>query len=146
MVAALTAARPVSAATANENRTALHQDVALKASPQSVYDTLLDAKAFAAFTGAPADIDPRPGGALNLFDGQVSARNIELIPARRIVQAWRPNDWAAGVYSIVRFELKPAGAGTMVSLDHTGFPQGEYDSLSSGWVEHYWDPLRKRLG
>jgi len=133
------------AAAENRMRTALHQDVALKVGPQRLYDMLLDAKTFAAFTGAPAKIDPRPGGVCSLFGGLVSARNVELVPALRIVQAWRPNDWAPGVYSVVRFELKPLGSETALALDHTGFPEGEYDSLSRGWVEHYWDPLRKFL-
>jgi hypothetical protein len=30
-------------------------------------------------------------------------------------------------------------------FDHTGFPAGDYDSLDSGWHEHYWEPLKKFL-
>ena len=35
--------------------------------------------------------------------------------------------------------------GATVVLDHTGFPAGDYDHLSAGWHEHYWDPLKKFL-
>ena len=72
-------------------------------------------------------------------------RNIELVPARQIVQAWRPTHWDAGVYSIVRFEFEPKNAATLVVLDHTGFPAGAFDDLNPGWKVRYWDPLRKFL-
>jgi activator of HSP90 ATPase len=124
-------------------RTSIHQDVAFKASPQLIYEALLDSKQFAGFTGSPAEIDPREGGAFSRFGGRVSGRNIELVPDQRIVQAWRPASWAKGIYSIVRFELAPQGSGTAIAFDHTGFPEGKYDGLLSGWNEHYWGPLAK---
>lgn len=130
---------------ANEKRTALHQEIELKASPQRVYEILLDSKQFAAVTGMPADIDPRAGGALTMFGGLIVGRNVELLPNLRIVQAWRPTHWEPGVYSVVKFELKLQGPGTLLVLDHTGFPEGSYDSLSSGWYSHYWEPLKKSL-
>lgn len=70
---------------------------------------------------------------------------MEIVPNQRIVQAWRPADWKPGVYSIVRIELASSTGGTRVLLDHTGFQEGLYDHLYSGWYEHYWDPLRKYL-
>jgi hypothetical protein len=30
-----------------------------------------------------------------------------------------------------------------VILDHTGFPEGRFAGLDSGWHEHYWEPLKK---
>jgi activator of HSP90 ATPase len=131
---------------ANQGRTSLHQEVAFKANPQRLCDLLLDSKLFAAFTGMPAEIDRKPGGAFKTFGGLVEGRNVEILPGQRIVQAWRPANWDPGIYSIVRFELKPQGAETIVVLDHTGFPEGKYDSLNSGWPLRYWDPLRKYLG
>ena len=74
----------------NQKRTFLHQEINLKASPQRIYEVLLDSKQFAAFTGMPADIDPKVGGAFSMFGGLIVGRNIELIPGQRIVQAWRP--------------------------------------------------------
>ena len=127
-------------------RTALHQEIALKASPKRLYEILLDAKQFASFTGASADIDPKAGGAFTLFAGQIVGRNVELIPAERIVQAWRPVHWDPGVYSLVRFSLKAHGGGTLVALDHTGFPEGAFDDLDPAWKSHYWDPLTRFLG
>jgi len=78
-----------------------------------------------------------------LFGDQTAGRTIKPVPDKRIVQAWRPSHWDQGVYSIARFELNQGGAGTTLILDHTGFPQGDYDGLSSGWHEHYERGLRE---
>jgi activator of HSP90 ATPase len=130
---------------ANDTRTSLHQEIDLKAAPRRTFDILLDSKLFAAFTGLAATIDPKPGGAFTTFGGLVEGRNIEVIAAQRIVQAWRPTSWDAGVYSIVHFELKPSGDGTLLVLDHTGFPEGDFDHLDPGWRLRYWNPLEKFL-
>jgi activator of HSP90 ATPase len=130
---------------ANQVRTSLHDEVAFKANPQRIYEALLDSKQFAAFSGMPADIDPKEGGAFSMFGGQIVGRNVELVPNQRIVQAWRPAHWAPGVYSLVKFELKPQASGTMVVLDHSSFPEGDFDHLEAGWREHYWERLTKYL-
>jgi hypothetical protein len=57
----------------------------------------------------------------------------------------RAADWPAGLYSLVRFELKPAGTATALVLDHSSFPAGGYTHLSSGWHDRYWTPLAKYL-
>ena len=131
--------------TANAKRTSLHLEFDYKASPQRIYEVLLGSKQFTAFSGMPAEIDPKEGGAFSMFGGMIIGRNVELIPNQRIVQAWRPTHWDPGVYSIVRFELKTHDAQTMLVLDHTGFPEGEFDHLEWGWHNHYGEPLRKFL-
>jgi activator of HSP90 ATPase len=67
------------------------------------------------------------------------------VPNERIVQAWRPQSWKPGVYSIVKFELADEGAGTKLVLDHTGFPDGTAEHLAGGWKVNYWEPLEKYL-
>ncbi|MGB7844074.1 MAG: SRPBCC family protein [Candidatus Acidiferrum sp.] len=132
-------------AAANQSRTSLRDEMSFHVSPKRIYEALLDSKQFAAFSGMPADIDPKEGGAFSMFGGQIVGRNVELIPDQRIVQAWRPTHWDPGVYSIVRFALKSQTSGTTVVLDHIGFPEGDFDHLEQGWKEHYWDRLMKYL-
>jgi len=127
----------------NQNRTSLHQEIPLQASLRRIYNVLLDSKQFAAFSGSPAQIDPKPGGAFTMFGGLIEGRNLELIPNQRIVQGWRPASWESGIYSIVKFELKPQGSETTVVLDHSSFPIGDFDHLTEGWYSHYWEPLKK---
>jgi activator of HSP90 ATPase len=132
-------------AAANRARTSVHQEVRFKASPRRIYDILLDSKQFAAFTGMPAEINPEAGGAFNMFGGLIVGRNVELLPGQRLVQAWRPTHWESGVYSIVRFEVRPQESGSLMILDHTGFPEGAFDDLDAGWKARYWEPLQKFL-
>jgi activator of HSP90 ATPase len=129
--------------TATSRRTSLHDEVVIKVTPQRIYELLLDAKQFSALTGAPAEIDPKAGGAFSTFGKLIEGRNVELVPNKRIVQAWRPASWEPGVYSIVRFELKPHNSETMIVLDHTGFPEGDFKHLEWGWSHHYWEPIKK---
>ncbi len=132
-------------ASPNQARTFLHQEIELNASPERIFHVLLDSKEFAAFTGMAATIDPAPGGAFKTFGGLIEGRNIEIIPSSRIVQAWRPSYWTPGVYTVVHFELKASTSGATLVLDHTGFPEGEFDHLDPGWYMRYWDPLKKYL-
>jgi activator of HSP90 ATPase len=125
--------------------TTIYQEVDFKAPAARIYEILLDAKQFSACTKDSAEIQPQAGGAFKLFGGRIEGRNIELLPNQRIVQAWRPAYWPAGVYSIVKFELVPREAGTRVVLDHAAFTEDQWEGLSSGWQEHYWGPLHKYL-
>jgi len=131
---------------ANKNRTSLHQEIDYKVSPQRIYDVLLSSKDFSAFSGVAAEIDPKVRGAFSVFGGLVVGRSVELVPNQRIVQAWRlSQEFPEGTYSLVKIELKPKDSGTRLVLDHTGFPEGHFDHLDTGWYSHYWDPLRKYL-
>ena len=149
------------AATGEEiSRTAesIHQETVFKASQKRVYEALTDAKQFNEVTKiiaarepaislekSPTVISPDVGGAFSLFGGIILGRHVELVPDTRIVQAWRDAYWAPGIYSIARFELVEQGAGTKIVFDHTGFPKGDAEHLSSGWKAHYWEPLAKFL-
>jgi activator of HSP90 ATPase len=126
-------------------RTSLHYEADFKVEAQRIYHVLLDSKLFAEMTRLPAVIDPTEGGAFSMFDGRIIGRNVELIASQRIVQAWRPTHWDAGIYSIVRFELSVTGPQTHLTLDHTGFPPAEANNLNSGWKGHYLGPMAKFL-
>jgi activator of HSP90 ATPase len=139
------ASKQTSAAAPCQSRTSLHQEIEFKATPQRIYAAFLDSKQFASFTGLPAEIDPKAGGAFNMFGGLIVGRNVELLPNQRLVQAWRPAHWEPGVYSIVRFELKAQDPGSLLVFDHIGFPAEEYEHLSEGWPLRYWEPLKKFL-
>lgn len=136
---------------------AIHQEINFATTPARLYEALADAKQFsqvvqlsaAMQTGSspnkPAEISREAGGAFSAFGGYITGRQIELVPAQRIVQAWRAGGWEPGVYSIARFELSAQGSGTRLVFDHTGFPQGQADHLAAGWKGNYWEPLTKFL-
>ena len=136
----------------------IHQETLFPASPERVYQALLDTRQFNKVTqlsaamrsgmapGAkPTQISREAGGAFTLFGGYVTGRHVELVPNQRIVQAWRAGSWSPGVYSLAKFELGVRGPGTLLVFDHTGFPVGEAQHLAEGWKENYWTPLEKYL-
>ncbi|MGC1618747.1 MAG: SRPBCC domain-containing protein [Candidatus Acidiferrum sp.] len=136
---------------------AIHMEVSFSAAPARVYDALTEAKQFnrvvqlsaamqsKSISDKPVEISREVGGAFSAFGGYVTGRQIELVPGRRIVQAWRAGSWAPGAYSIARFELSPQGTGTKLEFEHAGFPQGDAEHLLAGWKGNYWEPLAKFL-
>jgi activator of HSP90 ATPase len=126
---------------------AIHQEENFKASAARIYEALLNAKQFSTFSGGrPAEIDREVGGAFSLFGGHIVGRNLDLVPNRRIVQAWRAVAWPEGEYSIAKFDLRGDDSECRVIFDHTGFPSQLAEHLESGWRTNYWKPLRKYLG
>lgn len=125
----------------------IHQEVTINAKPDAVYGVLTSSEKFAAMTGGrAADISTDEGGAVSLFGGDIQARNIELVPGKRVVQAWRAGNWPGGVYSIVRFELEANGSGTRLSFDQAGHPADAQEMLEGGWHQMYWNPMNAVFG
>ena len=125
---------------------AIHQEIRFKASPQKIYAALTSGKEFGQITGAPAEVTAVEGQLISLFGGQITGRNIELVPDKSLVQAWRVGAWPSGVYSIVRITLEEERDQTKLTLDHTGYPDGAAEHLEAGWHKMYWEPLRAYLG
>lgn len=125
--------------------TRIHQEQVFAALPDAIYAALTQAAEFGAMTGAPAQIDPTPGGEFTLFGGMIHGRNIECVPGTRLVQAWRAKTWDDGIYSVVRFVLTPERGATKVELDQAGYPDAMGEHLEAGWHPNYWEPLTRRF-
>lgn len=124
----------------------IHQEVTINAAPKTVFDILMSAEKFAAMTGGrEAEISPEVGGALSLFGGAISAINVEVEAGKRVVQAWRSNDWPEGIHSIVRFELSAEGGNTKIVFDQAGHPEDATEMLTGGWQQMYWEPMNAML-
>jgi uncharacterized protein YndB with AHSA1/START domain len=124
----------------------IKQKITLKAKPAVVYRMLTDARAHAKFTGAPSVIDKRPGGAFNVWGGYVKGFNVELVPGKRIVQAWRGSDWPKGAWSIITYELRPKKGGkTEITFTQHGAPPGQVAHLKDGWKSNYWDLMKAAI-
>ena len=123
----------------------IHQELVFNATPERIYQALMNSEQHSAFTGGPAEVSQEVGGEFSCHGGQVVGRNIELVPNKRIVQAWRIAGWDEGVYSVVKFELQGQGSKTKLVLDHSGFPEDHREHLDGGWHARYWEPLQKYL-
>jgi len=124
----------------------IRQKTVIHASPRAVYDTLLDSRKHAAFTGDAARISRKIGGSFSCYGGYIDGINLELVPARRIVQAWKSRGWPEGTYSLVTFSLaKAPGGGTRLTFVQVGVPASDFNAKSEGWKTHYWKPLKAYL-
>jgi len=124
---------------------ALHQEVVFDSTPARLYQVLVDEKQFQQMTGLPTHLASAVCSEFSLFDGRITGRQLELVPAERVIQVWRSESWRPHLYSLASFELLKQGTATKVVLDHTGFPVGQAAHLAEGWKSHYWDPLKKYL-
>lgn len=123
----------------------IRQRVRLPAEPLSVYRALMDPKQHAAFTGDPARISAKVGGAFTASGGYIKGKNLKLVPGKTIVQTWQASDWPPGHWSQVTFNLAKKGRGTELSFVHTGVPAAFYADIRQGWIDYYWEPLKQYL-
>jgi activator of HSP90 ATPase len=123
----------------------IRQAVTIKASPHDVYEALMDSKQHAEFTGGRAAISRKVGGKFTAFDGYARGVNLELVPDKKIVQTWRAEDWPEGHYSKATFTFTKVESGTKLKFTQTGVPEDQYASISQGWRDYYWAPMKEML-
>jgi activator of HSP90 ATPase len=115
----------------------------LLASPEAVYDAWLDSAKHSAMTGAGAKINNRVGGAYSAWDGYITGKTVELIPAKRIVQSWRTTQFGDNhPDSTIIVELAPAKTGARLTLTHSGVPDGQTSYEKGGWQDNYFAPMK----
>ena len=123
----------------------IRQSVIFKAEPRDVYELLMDSRKHAKFSGSRAVISREVGGKISAYDEYIDGWNVELVPDKRIVQKWRGSDWPEGWYSTASFELKRFPGGTKLTFVQTEVPENQYDDIGDGWVEYYWEKMKKLL-
>jgi uncharacterized protein YndB with AHSA1/START domain len=123
----------------------IKQTVEFKASPEDVYEALMDQEKHAEFTGAKAKISRRVGGAFSVWDGYAKGKNLELVPGKKIVQLWRAGDWPEGAVSKVTFKFEKTKKGTKMTFTQTGVPDGFLSDILQGWKDFYWAPMKGML-
>jgi uncharacterized protein YndB with AHSA1/START domain len=114
----------------------------IPATPPQVYAAWLSSSGHAAMTGAGAAVDGTVGGDFEAWDGYITGSTLELDPGRRIVQSWRTSEFPADAAdSTIEVTLEPAGAGTLVTIHHSGVPRDQCSYEEGGWQENYFDPM-----
>lgn len=124
---------------------AIRQAVTIKATPQAVYEALMDSRKHARFTGGGASISRTVGGKFSVFDGYASGVNLELVSGKKIVQTWRASDWPKDQYSKVTFALAKVQGGTRLTFTQTGVPDRHHAAIKQGWIDFYWKPMKDML-
>jgi len=125
----------------------IRQTATFKASPHEVYEALMDSRKHAKFTGGRCSISRKVGGKVSIYDGYITGENVELVPDKKIVQLWKPEEdcWPQDYFSKVTFSLKATKNGTQLILVQSGVPVVCGDRFDTGWKEFYWAPMREML-
>jgi activator of HSP90 ATPase len=124
----------------------LKQTRTFNASAKDLYESIMDSRKHAKFSGAPAKISAKVGGKFTAYGGSLEGENLELKPNKKIVQSWRSNDWPAGLYSRATFEFAPAGRGkTKLTFTQSGIPEADFEDIKKGWISFYWEPIAKMM-
>jgi activator of HSP90 ATPase len=123
----------------------ISQIVLIPAAPNEVYESLMNEKKHAGFTGAAAKIDNRVSGEFEVWDGYATGRNIELIPGKKIVQTWRASDWPEGQESEITIELSEKDGQTELKFNQKNIPDDFAADVEQGWQDFYWQPMIQYL-
>ena len=128
--------------------TAVEREIAIAASPETVWEFLVDPEKATRWMGESASLDATPGGQyrVEVLPGEVATGEfVELDPPRRLVWTW---GWQPGGRSSLRpgsstveVELVPDGDGTIVRFRHHGLPDAEATQAHA----HGWDHYLERL-
>jgi uncharacterized protein YndB with AHSA1/START domain len=124
----------------------VEREIAIAASPETVWELLVDPIQAIRWMGQEATFDVRPGGEYRVavIPGHTaSGQFVEVDRPRRLVHTW---GWEgeSGVppgSSTVEYELIPNGEGTLLRLTHRDLPNAEAaESHGHGW-DHYLERI-----
>ena len=131
---------------ATAETTALERGIAIDASPETVWQFLVDPEKAVLWMGERATFDARPGGAWSIAvlpGNTASGEFLELDPPHRLVYTfgWEPSGGEANPVppgsSTIEIELVPEGSGTMLRFTHRDLPTTKsVESHTHGWG-HY---------
>ena len=124
----------------------IKQRVRFKAAPATVYDLLADSEKHTTVTGRKALISAEIGGPFSTCGDDVTGINVDLVPAKRIVQAWRHRKFPEGIFSMAAVTLTPtADGGTELVLTHRGVPKHLIPETEQSWRDQYWSRIKAYL-
>jgi uncharacterized protein YndB with AHSA1/START domain len=113
------------------------------APPERVYGAWLDSEEHSAITHSTAGVEPWVGGRHSAWGGSIRGTTVELQANRRIVQTWWASDFPPGSEeSRLEVLFEPVPGGTLVTINHTGLPQGRGHRYEDGWKDFYLENMK----
>jgi len=113
----------------------------IHASPEDVYNALVNPVMLELWTGEPVVMSEEPGSEFSLWDGAITGKNIELVKNSRIVQEWDFGEQEEP--SVVTIKLHPSGNHTSLEIRHTNIPDDSFENIKEGWIEEYLGGLEQ---
>ncbi|MGZ3648210.1 MAG: SRPBCC domain-containing protein [Syntrophales bacterium] len=123
----------------------IRQSVTFRTTSHDVYETLMDSRKHAKFSGEKASISRKVGGKFTCYGGYIEGINLDLKPDKKIVQSWRGSDWPDAHYSKVTFSLMKVKGGTRLTFTQSGIPDQYYKDINQGWRDYYWKKMKAML-
>lgn len=115
----------------------------IQASVQDVYNALVNPNMIELWTGDDVVMDDQVGTEFSLYEGNISGKNLEIIPEKKIVQQWYFGDQTEE--SIVTIILHKDKNNTSVEVRQTNIPDDAYENISDGWSYAYFEPIMELL-
>lgn len=107
----------------------------LPATPEEVYNALVNPLAIRLWTGEEAVMSEEPGTEFSLWERSIEGRNLSFEKDRKIEQEWYFGDQEPP--SIVTIKLHPHQQGTSVEVRHSNIPDEAWDDITEGWTHSY---------
>jgi uncharacterized protein YndB with AHSA1/START domain len=130
---------------ATTDTTTVERELTIDASPETVWEFLVDPEKATRWMGSTAKLEAHPGGEyrVDVMGHIASGEFVEVERPRRVVHTWgwepeggQENPVPPGS-STIENELVPAGDGTTVKFRHFGFPSADaVRAHAHGW-DHY---------
>lgn len=107
----------------------------LNASPEDVYNALVNQVMVEIWTGESAVMSEEPGSEFSLWDGSITGKNLEFEKNRMIRQEWYFEGEPEA--SLVTILLHTNGNVTQLEVRQTNIPDEAFSNISDGWKEDY---------
>jgi len=117
----------------------------IKAEPQDVFTALTNPFTIELWSGNKAIMSPEVGFEFSLWDGDITGKNLEVIPDEKLVQEWYFGEEDEQLKSIVSIKLWKKKSNTSVELNHTNIPDEAYENIVEGWNEAYLGAIQVLL-
>lgn len=107
----------------------------INAQPSDIYAALTNPYTIELWSGYPAKMDTEPGSEFSLWEEDITGRNVEFIPDRKVVQEWYFGNQSEK--SIVTITIQPDRENSVVTVEHINIPDDDFSDIAEGWREYY---------
>ncbi len=107
----------------------------INAEPSDIYSALTNPFTIELWSGYPAVMSAEPGTEFSLWEGDISGKNLEFIPDRKVVQEWYFGDQPEK--SIVTISIQQFREDSQITVEHTNIPDEDFEEIAEGWREYY---------